>query len=106
MDSHGNTSFPALQAGGVPQLRAFDILYLDGSRAPQALDDRRRILDALAAATVGLDVPPQLTGGVADVRAQSKDLEGVVAKRRDSIYLPGRRGTAWIKTKTGSRRKW
>ncbi|BDC71307.1 ATP-dependent DNA ligase [Prescottella equi] len=100
LDSHGNTSFPALQAGGVPQFRAFDILYLDGvSLLRKRYDDRRRILDALAAATVGLDVPPQLTGGVADVRAQSKDLEGVVAKRRDSIYLPGRRGTAWIKTK-------
>ncbi|WP_404314482.1 ATP-dependent DNA ligase [Prescottella equi] len=100
LDSHGNTSFPALQAGGVPQFRAFDILYLDGvSLLRKRYDDRRRILDALAAATVGLDVPPQLTGSVADVRAQSKDLEGVVAKRRDSIYLPGRRGTAWIKTK-------
>ncbi len=100
LDSHGNTSFPALQAGGVPQFRAFDILYLDGvSLLRKRYDDRRRILDALAAATVGLDVPPQLTGGVADVRAQSKDREGGVAKRRDSIYLPGRRGTAWIKTK-------
>lgn len=100
LDSHGNTSFPALQAGGVPQFRAFDILYLDGvSLLRKRYDDRRRILDALAAATVGLDVPPQLTGSIADVRAQSKDLEGVVAKRRDSIYLPGRRGTAWIKTK-------
>ncbi len=99
LDSHGNTSFPALQAGGVPQFRAFDILYLDGvSLLRKRYDDRRRILDALAAATVGLDVPPQLTGSVADVRAQSKDLEGVVAKRRDSIYLPGRRGTAGIKT--------
>ncbi|MCA1004556.1 ATP-dependent DNA ligase [Rhodococcus hoagii] len=100
LDARGRTSFPALQAGGAPQFWAFDVLYLDGvSLLRKRYDDRRRILDALAAATDGLDVPAQLTGTVADVRAQSADLEGVVAKRRDSIYLPGRRGSAWIKTK-------
>lgn len=100
LDARGHASFPALQAGGAPQFRAFDVLYLDGvSLLRKRYDDRRRILEALAAATTGLEVPPQLTGDVADVIEASKDLEGVVAKRRDSIYLPGRRGSAWIKTK-------
>ncbi|PTR30650.1 ATP-dependent DNA ligase LigD ligase module /ATP-dependent DNA ligase LigD phosphoesterase module /ATP-dependent DNA ligase LigD polymerase module [Rhodococcus sp. OK519] len=100
LDGRGRTSFPALQAGGTPQFWAFDVLYLDGvSLLRKRYDDRRRILDALASATDGLDVPPQLSGSVAEVLEQSKDLEGVVAKRRDSIYLPGKRGSAWIKTK-------
>ncbi|CAM2773487.1 ATP-dependent DNA ligase [Prescottella defluvii] len=100
LDRQGRTSFPALQAGGVPQFWAFDVLYLDGiSLFRKSYDDRRRILDALAAAVDGLVVPPQLEGSVDDVVAQSHDLEGVVAKRRDSIYLPGKRGSAWIKTK-------
>lgn len=33
------------------------------------------------------------------VRVDEFFLEGVVAKRRDSSYLPGRRSTAWIKHK-------
>lgn len=100
LDARGHTSFPALQAGGAPQFLAFDVLYLDGvSLLRKRYDDRRRILEALAVAADGLDVPPQLTGDVADVLAQSADLEGVVAKRRDSIYRPGRRGSSWIKTK-------
>ncbi|QKT10406.1 ATP-dependent DNA ligase [Rhodococcus sp. W8901] len=100
LDSQGRNSFPALQAGGAPQFWAFDVLYLDGiSLVRKRYDDRRRILDALAAAVDGLVVPPQLTGSVAEVRERSRDLEGVVAKRRDSVYLPGKRGSAWIKTK-------
>lgn len=100
LDSAGRTSFTALQAGGAPTFWAFDIVYLDGvSLLRKQYDDRRRVLDALAAAVDGLVVPPQLTGSVSEVVEQSSDLEGVVAKRRDSVYLPGKRGSAWIKTK-------
>ncbi|WP_430331253.1 ATP-dependent DNA ligase [Rhodococcus sp. ACT016] len=100
LDSAGRTRFTALQAGGDPLFWAFDLLYLDGVPLQRKrYDDRRRVLDALAAAVDGLVVPPQLTGSVSEVVEQSGDLEGVVAKRRDSIYLPGNRGSAWIKTK-------
>lgn len=100
LDSAGRTSFTALQAGGEATFWAFDIVYLDGvSLLRKQYDDRRRVLDALAAAVDGLVVPPQLTGSVREVVEQSSDLEGVVAKRRDSVYLPGKRGSAWIKTK-------
>ncbi|RVW03047.1 ATP-dependent DNA ligase [Rhodococcus xishaensis] len=100
LDDAGHTSFTGLQAGGAPVFWAFDILYLDGvSLVRKRYDDRRQVLDALAAAVDGLVVPPQLTGSIEDVVERSRDLEGVVAKRRDSIYLPGRRGSAWIKTK-------
>lgn len=100
LDSAGHTSFTALQGGGPPQFWAFDVLYLDGvSLLRKHYDDRRRVLDALAAAVDGLVVPPQLSGAVADVVRQSRDLEGVVAKRRGAVYLPGRRGSAWIKSK-------
>ncbi|MDH6280971.1 ATP-dependent DNA ligase [Prescottella agglutinans] len=100
LDSAGRTSFTGLQAGGEPRFWAFDILYLDGvSLLRKRYDDRRRVLDALAAAVDGLVVPPQLTGSVPEVVEQSGDLEGVVAKRRDSVYLPGKRGSGWIKTK-------
>jgi bifunctional non-homologous end joining protein LigD len=44
---------------------------------------------------------PWFRGGGADVRAASLDngLEGVVAKRLDSPYRPGVRGTEWRKVK-------
>lgn len=47
-------------------------------------------------------VPPAHTGTLAQAERASKELglEGVVAKRTDSVYLPGRRGTAWVKLKT------
>ena len=31
------------------------------------------------------------------LRLRGKDLEGVIAKRRDSLYEPGRRSGAWVK---------
>jgi ATP dependent DNA ligase domain len=45
-------------------------------------------------ASVVVDRPEDFVGRVAEL-----GLEGVVAKRRDSRYLPGRRTTAWLKQK-------
>ena len=46
-------------------------------------------------------VPPQLTGTVRDALQGSRDLfwEGIVAKKADSTYQPGRRSHSWIKIK-------
>jgi bifunctional non-homologous end joining protein LigD len=46
-------------------------------------------------------VPPALAGEGRDVLAASREagMEGIVAKRRDSRYLPGRRSPAWRKVK-------
>ena len=80
---------------------AFDILHLDGRSLLRArYTDRRRILEALA--TVGnLIVPAQLDGdGAAALEhAAERRWEGVVAKKRDSTYQPGRRSRSWIKDK-------
>ncbi len=80
---------------------AFDILHLDGRSLLRArYTDRRRILEALA--TVGnLIVPAQLDGdGAAALEhAAERRWEGVVAKKWDSTYQPGRRSRSWIKDK-------
>ncbi|QCQ89998.1 ATP-dependent DNA ligase [Rhodococcus sp. SGAir0479] len=100
VDAAGHTDFTALQAGEAARFWAFDILHLDGvSLLRKKYDDRRRVLEALATAVDGLEVPPRLSGPVESVVEQGQHLEGIVAKRRDSVYLPGKRGTAWIKTK-------
>jgi bifunctional non-homologous end joining protein LigD len=80
---------------------AFDILHLDGRSLLRAkYSDRRKILEALAAGG-GVIVPDQLPGdGPAALEyARKKRWEGVIAKRRDSTYQPGRRSSSWIKDK-------
>ncbi|MBF4194035.1 ATP-dependent DNA ligase [Mycolicibacterium phlei] len=81
---------------------AFDILHLDDRPLLRAkYSDRRRILGALADGG-GLIVPDRLpgdTGADALEYARTKRWEGVVAKKLDSTYQPGRRSKSWIKDK-------
>jgi len=84
------------------QYLLFDLMHLDGRstlRTPYA--DRRVLLEGLALAGPSWQVPPYFLGGGADLLAASRErgLEGVVAKRLDSGYVPGRRSEAWVKVK-------
>jgi bifunctional non-homologous end joining protein LigD len=84
-------------------LQVFDVLHLDGrSTRSRSYAERRALLEEL-----GLDGPAWRTP--ATVMAERSDdflagveelgLEGVVAKRLTSTYLPGRRCTSWVKHK-------
>ncbi|MDV3130233.1 ATP-dependent DNA ligase [Mycobacterium sp. 21AC1] len=80
---------------------AFDILWLDGRSLLRAkYSDRRRLLETLAAGG-GLIVPEQLPGDGPEAMAYAREnrWEGVIAKKRDSTYQPGRRSASWIKDK-------
>lgn len=80
---------------------AFDILHLDGRSLLRAkYSDRRRILEAIAD-ECGLIVPDRLPGDGPEAleHARGQRWEGVVAKKLDSTYQPGRRSSAWIKDK-------
>lgn len=80
---------------------AFDILWLDGRSLLRAkYSDRRKLLDALAAGG-GLIVPEPLPGDGPEAMEHSREhrFEGVVAKKRDSTYQPGRRSASWVKDK-------
>ncbi len=80
---------------------AFDILQLDGRSLLRAkYRDRRRVLETFAEGT-DLIVPPLLSGNGPEALAYSrkKKWEGVVAKKWDSTYQPGRRSASWIKDK-------
>ncbi|WP_067479320.1 ATP-dependent DNA ligase [Nocardia amamiensis] len=100
-DDHGIANLGLLQAGAARAVFvAFDVLYLDGtSLVRKRYSDRRRVLEALAANAPSMVVPPRLDGpGAEAVRySQEHGLEGVVAKRKDSVYLPGKRGHSWVK---------
>ena len=84
----------------------FDLLYL-GGRSTIALPyaERRRLLDELCLAGDHWRTPAHHAGeGKAMLEASRKQgLEGVVAKRLDSAYEPGRRSGAWIKVKNQRR---
>ncbi|MFE3188903.1 ATP-dependent DNA ligase [Nocardia sp. NPDC059240] len=102
-DDHGGANLGLLREDSKRAVfLAFDLLYLDGtSLIRKRYDDRRRVLEALAAQARSLIVPKQLAGSGAEALRYSQEhgMEGVVAKRRDSIYLPGRRGQSWVKTR-------
>jgi bifunctional non-homologous end joining protein LigD len=83
-------------------LLLFDVLHLGGaSLLHRRYDDRRGALDDLALDGEHWQVPPAFPGdGAAVVEAtRAQGLEGVIAKRRDSRYEPGRRSDCWVKVK-------
>ncbi|MFD6159144.1 ATP-dependent DNA ligase [Nocardia sp. NPDC060256] len=100
-DDHGVANLGLLQADAARAVFvAFDVLYLDGtSLVRKRYSDRRRVLEALAATAPSMIVPPRLDGSGADAVRYSQEhgMEGVVAKRKDSVYLPGKRGHSWVK---------
>jgi bifunctional non-homologous end joining protein LigD len=80
----------------------FDLLYLDGhSLMGLPYSERRARLEALSLGGPAWRVPARHGGdGPALLEATRRQgLEGVVAKRQDSRYEPGRRTTGWVKVK-------
>ena len=118
MDDEGRPSFSKLQnrmqVRGSAQVRRaaastpvsyliFDALYLDGRKlVDESYDERRSVLQSLALDGPNWAVTDSFTDAqgqkVLDV-ARSGGLEGVVAKRRNGRYQPGRRSDTWIKVK-------
>ena len=89
-------------AAGVLMYYPFDLLYLDGYNVRRApLSERKDLLARmLDPGDVVRPIEYALNGGEAFYAAATRlGLEGVVAKRVDSVYEPGRRGTAWLKIK-------
>jgi bifunctional non-homologous end joining protein LigD len=80
----------------------FDLLYLDGhSTMPLAYEDRRKVLEALALEGPAWRTPAYHRGeGTALLEATRElGIEGILAKRLDCPYEPGRRSSGWIKVK-------
>jgi bifunctional non-homologous end joining protein LigD len=118
LDDDGRPSFealqPRMQVGSATVARRlaaerptvcmlFDVLWLDGhSTCALPYTDRRQLLDQLALAGPAWQTPAATIGNGTAVFAAAKELgmEGVVAKRLDSTYQPGRRSDAWRKVKT------
>jgi len=117
LDTDGRTSFPLLQQrmnlastslihramSRVPvRYFAFDLLQIDGiPLLGKTYDDRRKLLAALDVTGDTIEVPAPIDGDVREALRYSRELnwEGIVAKRRDSLYRPGVRSGHWLKMK-------
>ncbi|MGN6188129.1 MAG: DNA ligase D [Conexibacter sp.] len=122
-DEQGRPSFQALQPrihqrgeAAIRRLMAqtpvtyaiFDLLWLDGHALTELpYGERRRRLAELRLDGDRWRVPAHHEGqGTALLKATAEQgLEGVVAKRLDSRYAPGRRDGSWLKIKNSQRQE-
>ncbi len=87
----------------------FDLLHLDGiDTTPLTYEERRGLLLGLVEPGPTWQVPAHSLGDGASLLAAARDrrLEGLMAKRTDSRYEPGRRSPAWRKVKIRGRQEF
>ncbi|WP_426447423.1 DNA ligase [Paenibacillus sp. S-38] len=78
---------------------AFDLLYTDRHHLDEPLTQRKARLGELLVSRGGILMPTvtvEAQGRRLYERTAAQQLEGIVAKRKDSIYVPGRRSPDWI----------
>jgi DNA ligase D-like protein (predicted ligase) len=114
LDETGRPSFNVLQnynhAATPLQFYAFDLLHLAGKNLRDCpLDERRALLRARVMPRMQAEIifSETLEATAAEIVAAVKEqgLEGVIAKRRDSLYEPGRRSGAWVKMRINKGRE-
>lgn len=105
-DEEGRPSFQLWQNRGreARQIHyvVYDIVYYDGQRLFRVpLEDRKRLLRDIIRDSDLVRYSDHVIGqGKAFYKAaKQKQLEGIVAKLRDSPYQPGVRSNAWLKIK-------
>jgi bifunctional non-homologous end joining protein LigD len=110
LDEKGRSSFQLLQVFKSSEQRvplvyyAFDLLCLEGKDlSKEPLAARRKLLaEVLEKAPENIRLSKELQGSKEDLLrvAQEFGLEGLVAKRLNSLYESGRRTGAWVKVKS------
>ncbi len=110
----GMTSFADLQAALSDERTdalvyyAFDLLHLDGwDLRPCRLDGRKALMAELAVWTDTVRFSDHIAGDAGPIRRQActMGLEGIIAKKADAPYRPGR-GSDWIKLKCSNREEF
>src|SRR5208337_4884 len=108
LDEKGRSSFQLLQGYGKGKhtplvYYAFDLLSLDSADlCSRPLTQRRKLLaKLLKKAPANIKFSEELTGKKEELLRVAKQfqLEGLIAKRPDSLYEPGRRSGSWVKIK-------
>ena len=87
----------------------FDVLYIDGkSLTDRPYTERRQALEGLALAGESWQITPAQVGRGKHMLDAAREnlLEGVIAKRIDSLYEAGRRSPMWRKIKIVQRQEF
>jgi bifunctional non-homologous end joining protein LigD len=106
LDEAGRSSFSAMQQGkaGTPIVYyVFDVLEVEGEPLVDLplVERRKRLEQLLDRHNRTIRLSEAFDDGEALLAAaKQQQLEGVIAKRLDSRYLPGRRTRDWLKLKT------
>jgi bifunctional non-homologous end joining protein LigD len=106
LDEQGRATFSAMQQGR-PDTRyifvVFDVLEIEGESVVDLplVERRERLEQLLDRSKADIQVSEAFDDGPGLLRvAKQQQYEGVVAKRGDSRYEPGRRSSHWLKIKT------
>jgi bifunctional non-homologous end joining protein LigD len=106
LDDAGRSSFSAMQQGkaGTPFVYyVFDLLELEGQPLVDLplVERRKRLEQLLDKRNRTVRLSEAFDDGAALLQAATEQhLEGIMAKRLDSRYAPGRRTRDWLKVKT------
>ncbi len=109
IDDEGRATFSAMQQGSSQHVYyVFDLLEADGAPLiDRPLTERRcRLEELLEPREDVIRFSETFSDGPGLLRAARKQrLEGIVAKRADSRYQPGRRSRDWLKVKPRNRQE-
>jgi bifunctional non-homologous end joining protein LigD len=113
LDDNGKSNFGALQnwrseADGELYFYAFDLLWLNGNDLMQLpLSERRKILQDLFPGNDNIRLSESFEVNGIDFFETTKKLglEGIIAKKSDSMYTPGIRSKEWLKIKANKRQE-
>lgn len=113
INDEGISNFGDLQnwrseADGELMLYLFDVLWVEGYNIMElSLTERKQILNAIAPGAGIIRVSESFDTGATEFfeAAKKLNLEGIIAKRAGSIYLPGKRSSDWLKIKTNKRQE-
>jgi len=108
LDDEGKSSFQLLQSYGKAKQTpivyyAFDLLFFDGTdlRSRPLIERRKQLATLLKKAPPNIRFSEELRGTKEELLqvAHQFQLEGLIAKKPDSLYEAGRRSGAWVKVK-------
>jgi bifunctional non-homologous end joining protein LigD len=112
VDEHGMARFDLIQnhqsKAGKIIYYVFDILYYNGyDMTSLPLSERKTILKKILPDLPDVRYNDHIEGKGKQffMRAKKEGLEGIIAKRADSLYQPGTRGRDWLKLKTEKRQE-
>jgi bifunctional non-homologous end joining protein LigD len=110
-DENGKISFDAVQnvhRQAPLTYYIFDLLWVNDYSVMQlTLIDRKRIVKSMVPPKSVIKFSDSFADGIALYeQAQKLDLEGIVAKKADSTYQPGKRGKDWLKIPTAKRQEF